>query len=99
MQSQKEYKTGRNFLASFISSITVKTMIAPFERVKIFMQTDINNLRFKKANKGREIVNYRKYIKVNNLYIGNILKPKQDFGLMESTFSNKVESDHFGMGI
>jgi hypothetical protein len=64
-EANKEYMVGRNFLASFISSITVKTMAAPLERVKIFMQTDIHNLRFKKTYKGREITNYGKYVKVS----------------------------------
>ena len=62
-----QFMVGRNFLASFLSSVSVKTLAAPLDRVKIFMQTDIRNLRFKKSNKSQEITNYRKYIKVNQL--------------------------------
>ena len=92
-QQYSDYKIWRNFFASFLSSITIKTLVAPLERVKIFMQTDINNKRFKMANKGKEITNYRKYIKVS--YTSYHLNLK----LNSSTCSSKGESDPFGMEI
>ena len=62
---KQEFKWGRNILASFLASVTVKTTLAPVERIKIFMQTDINNRRFMATNQGREITSYRKNIIVS----------------------------------
>ena len=61
---KKDFKLSKNLFSSFSSSIIVKTSLAPIERIKIFMQTDINNRRFIAKTSGKEIVAYGQLIKV-----------------------------------
>ena len=65
METKKQdFKLWKNLVSSFLSSIIVKTSLAPIERIKIFMQTDINNRRFIAKTHGKEIVSYGHLIKV-----------------------------------
>ena len=61
---KREFTVWKNLGSSFVSAVTVKTLLAPLERVKIFMQTDINNRRFLVKTGGREIVSYASLVKV-----------------------------------
>ena len=67
LNEKKKFQASHNILSSFVSSIFVKSCVAPIERIKIFMQTDLNNKGFQSTNKGAEIVQYRKYVKVKTL--------------------------------
>ena len=64
MSLKEEFKWRKNILASFLASVTVKTTLAPIERIKIFMQTDINNKRFLRQSSNTEMKSYNNFIKV-----------------------------------
>ena len=66
---KKEFTIWKNLVSSFSSAIIIKTSLAPMERVKIFMQTDINNRRFIATTNGKEIVSYSRLVKVNPLFL------------------------------
>lgn len=61
---KEEFQWKMNIAASFLAAITVKTTLAPIERIKIFMQTDINNKRFLRQSPNAEIKSYTNFIKV-----------------------------------
>jgi predicted RNase H-related nuclease YkuK (DUF458 family) len=61
---KEEFQWKMNLFASFLASISVKTTLAPIERIKIFMQTDINNKRFLKQSSSSEMKSYITFIKV-----------------------------------
>ena len=65
-ETEKTFKLWKNMFSSLASSISIKTALAPIERVKIFMQTDINNRRLLASTHGKEIVTYKDLVKVSS---------------------------------
>ena len=68
-ENKTKYKYLPNLASSLLASSFIKTILAPIERVKIFMQTDINNKTLTKQLNGKELTKYKQIYWVMILFI------------------------------